>query len=112
MPVSTTKRKSEGLYVYDIEAYPNYILWVFKEILPSKDGQFSSFTWDQREELKSFVGEHVQTLVGYNNFNYDDPILKSTIDGTNKSLNDAYAISEANFSETEEDKTWLFSLRS
>ncbi len=111
MPASTTKINSEGLYAYDTEVYPNYILWVFKAIRPSKDGEFFSFTWDQREELKSFVGKHVKTLVGYNNFDYDDPILRSTVDGTNQSLDDAYAISEANFSESKEDETWLFSLR-
>lgn len=64
------------LYTYDLELYPNYFLAVFKEITSNQDGDFKNYTFSELDELKAFVGQPNLTLVGYNNFKFDDTLLR------------------------------------
>ena len=86
--------ETKGLFVYDTEIYPNFFLAMIKEVTPERDGKIFSFTYSQVEELRSFIHSRVITLVGYNNFNFDDPILKSVLEGTSQSEFDIYELSQ------------------
>lgn len=69
---------------YDIEQYPNFFLAIFKDI-NSPDRRYFILYYDTRkdeysrndlEALYNFLDREVQTLIGYNNHNYDDLMLK------------------------------------
>jgi hypothetical protein len=72
-----------------LEVFPNFFLAVFKEIQQSGDGAFAVFTMDQLDGLKQFVEQDRLTLVGYNNFHFDDPILKQLLKGAVKSTEES-----------------------
>ena len=65
-----------SLYVYDLEIFPNYFLAVFKPIIAGQDGSFKKYTFADLEELRNFVSQPNLTFVGYNNFEFDDALLK------------------------------------
>jgi hypothetical protein len=98
-------------FVYDIETYPNYILSVFKEFDGNDTDRFFSFTVDQITELKSFLDAGDITLVGYNNFNFDDPILASLIDGSLSTSNEIYDLACFLIENRDEDRARLNQLR-
>jgi hypothetical protein len=98
-------------YVYDLEVFPNFFLAVFKEIKASGDGEVVAFTGDQLDDIKQFIGREHPRLVGYNNFNFDDPILRQICKGRLRTTNEIYEFSKLSFSESEEDKKVLARLR-
>lgn len=99
------------LYVYDLELFPNYFLAVFKAITPGRDGEFIQYTITDLDELKAFVSQPNLTLVGYNNFNFDDALLKIILD--NPDCTTEFLCDWANriIKESEEDKQAILEYR-
>ena len=67
-------------WVYDTECFKHDTLFVFKKL---NENEFRSF-WitnenDKSEDLRDFIEE--KTLIGYNNYHYDDPILWRAVNG-------------------------------
>ena len=62
--------------IYDLETYPNYFLAVFKE-----PGSFQVFTWEEKDALLRYISDRSKILIGYNNINFDDLILKAILGG-------------------------------
>jgi hypothetical protein len=61
-------------WVYDIEVYPNYFCATFFDGVEMK-----SFDHTQLRELDQFVTQGSKVLIGYNNFKYDDAILRAIV---------------------------------
>ena len=75
------------LYVFDLETYPNFFLAVFKCIITGKYNYFEiSDRKSDQINLKKFLNEQVKGLIGFNNLNFDYPVLHNTILKTNKLL--------------------------
>ena len=70
-----------GIWIYDIETYPNHFLAVFKRLQEDKQGDVKIYNDNELDELREFVSKDGLTLVGYNNFKFDDVIIKSILDG-------------------------------
>jgi hypothetical protein len=70
-----------GIYVYDIETYPNCFLAIFKEVRDARDGEFRTFDGETLDALKQFLNANDLALIGYNNFAFDDVILKVILAG-------------------------------
>ena len=68
------------LYIYDLETFPNFFLAVFKNV---NTGQYYNFEISDRGtniiELRTFLKEKVRGLIGFNNLNFDYPVLHNTI---------------------------------
>lgn len=64
-------------YIYDTEIYPNFNLWVFKNV---KSKKIVSFQYSETEnnllDLKNFLEQEGLEIVGFNNYRYDDELLK------------------------------------
>jgi len=75
------------LNIYDLETYPNFFLTVFKCIAT---GNYHYFEISDRKSdqinLKKFLNEQVKGLIGFNNLNFDYPVLHNTILKSNKLL--------------------------
>lgn len=70
------KRK---IYIYDLETYSNFFLAVFKT--PNKDEWFEFEISDRKSDiraLRSFLRER-PGCIGFNNINFDYPVLHNTI---------------------------------
>lgn len=69
------------IYIYDLETFPNFFLASFKDIETKQVYHFEiSDRIDQREELREFIlDKRIKYLVGYNNINFDYPVLHNTI---------------------------------
>lgn len=82
------------LFIYDLETYPNMFLAMFKSI---KTGTFYYFEISDRvnqtAELRKFLYNNVKGGIGFNNLNFDYPILHNTILKNNKNWN-SYQIFE------------------
>lgn len=68
------------LYIYDLETYPNLFLAVFKNVDTKKIEIFEIS--DRKNELASlrrFLDQKGLRLIGFNNINFDYPLLHSTI---------------------------------
>lgn len=68
-------------WVYDTECFKHDTLFVFKQL---NEDKFRSF-WitnenDKSEDLRDFIED--KTLIGYNNYYYDDPILWKAVNGS------------------------------
>ena len=67
------------VYIYDLEVYPNFFLASFKGL----DGVYHEFEISSRKseitELREFLNQEGLRLVGFNNVNFDYPILHRTI---------------------------------
>ena len=68
------------IFVYDLETFPNFFLAVFKSI---KTGKFYYFEISDRKnetfKLNRFLHNEVEGLIGFNNLNFDYPVLHNTI---------------------------------
>lgn len=68
------------MYIYDLETYVNFFLASFKCI---KTGKYYEFEISDRKsdinELRKFLSQRKLKLIGYNNINFDYPILHKTI---------------------------------
>lgn len=75
------------LYIYDLETMPNMFLAVFKCIIT---GEYHYFEISDRKNdqisLKKFLNEQVKGLIGFNNLNFDYPVLHNTLLKSNKLL--------------------------
>lgn len=77
------------VYVYDIEVFSNYFLAIFT------DGEeWFEFTHEQFPALASFVMDESIVLAGYNNFSYDDIIIKRICDNPACSIADVKELSD------------------
>lgn len=78
---------AKELFIWDLETYPNMFLAVFKS---TTTGTYISFEIsDRRNEifiLKKFLKENVRGLIGFNNLNFDYPVIHNTILKTNRIL--------------------------
>ena len=78
---------NKNLYVYDLEAMPNFFLAVFKCIITGKYHYFEiSDRKTDQINLKKFLNEQVKGLIGFNNLNFDYALLHNTILKSNKLL--------------------------
>lgn len=69
------------IYIYDLETYPNFFLASFKDIKSGKIYHFEiSDRKNQTLELREFLlNKEIKYLVGFNNINFDYPVLHNTI---------------------------------
>lgn len=78
---------NKQLNIYDLETYPNFFLAVFKCIITGKYNYFEiSDRKSDQINLKKFLNEQVKGLIGFNNLNFDYPVLHNTILKSNKLL--------------------------
>lgn len=78
---------NKKLFIWDIETYPNFFLAVFKCIITGKYNYFEiSDRKSDQINLKKFLNEQVKGLIGFNNLNFDYPVLHNTILKSNKLL--------------------------
>lgn len=73
--------------VYDLESFSNYFSATTLELLPRdpedfswrdmKDGELRVFTHENLPELIDYINQDETYLIGFNNFEYDDVILKA-----------------------------------
>ena len=74
-------------YIYDLETYPNFFLAVFKEVNQDNWLIFEiSDRKNQTEELRKFALSNIN-LIGFNNLNFDYPVLHKTILSNNNRWN-------------------------
>ena len=78
---------NKQLFIYDLETMVNMFLAVFKNIVT---GEYHYFEISDRKtdqiNLKKFLNEQVKGLIGFNNLNFDYPVLHNTILKSNKLL--------------------------
>ena len=68
------------LYIYDLETFASFFLATFK--LPNKDQWYEFEISDRKndiKELRLFLKNNVKGLIGFNNINFDYPVLHNTI---------------------------------
>ena len=71
---------NKQLFVFDLETYPNFFLAVFKNIVTKEYNYFEiSDRKSDQISLKKFLNEQVKGLIGFNNLNFDYPVLHNTI---------------------------------
>ena len=69
-----------NLYIYDLETYPNFFLASFKNTITGKRYRFEiSDRKNQSLELYSFLSMNKLGLIGFNNLNFDYPVLHQSI---------------------------------
>lgn len=75
------------LFIYDLETYPNFFLAVFKSI-DTKEYYYFEISDRKSEQIsiKKFLSERVKGLIGFNNLNFDYPVLHNTLLKSNKLL--------------------------
>ena len=82
------------IFVYDLETFPNMFLAVFKSI---KTKNFYYFEISDRKneinKLRYFLQNKCKGLIGFNNLNFDYPVIHNSILKNNKEWN-SYQIYE------------------
>jgi hypothetical protein len=81
-----------GIWIYDIETYPNHFLAVFKRLQEDKQGVVNIYNDNELDALRQFVSQDGLTLVGYNNFKFDDVIIKCILDGKTNNAAEIYKL--------------------
>jgi hypothetical protein len=75
---------NKEIFIYDLETYPNFFLSVFKSI---KTGEYHYYEISDKKnetyKLNKFLYNNVKGLIGFNNLNFDYPVLHNTILRTN-----------------------------
>jgi hypothetical protein len=84
--------------IYDLEVYKNYFLATFFE-----ENGVKFFTIEDLNELKEYISDENKVLVGYNNINYDDNILKVILNGENITAEKIYQLSSVIISKDKDD---------
>lgn len=73
------------LYIYDLETYPNFFLASFKNV---KTNEYINFEISDRKNncflLQKFLFQNVKGLIGFNNLNFDYPVLHNTVLKSNR----------------------------
>lgn len=73
------------MYIYDLETYPNFFLASFKDLKTEKYIEFEiSDRINEIKELRVFLSQKKLRLIGFNNINFDYPVLHNTILKNNK----------------------------
>ncbi len=73
------------MYIYDLETYPNFFLASFKDLSTNKYIEYEiSDRMNEIEELRMFLEQDKLQLIGFNNVNFDYPVLHNTILKNNK----------------------------
>ena len=68
-----------ALYTYDIEVGPNLILILFKDIATGQIWKFKQTKNKSNfDKFKEFITQQDLSLVGFNNYRYDDSIMTVT----------------------------------
>jgi hypothetical protein len=88
---------SKHVWDYDIEQFANFFLACFKNIRTGEWRRFIIFhdyrddklSIDQTEALINFMEREIQTVIGYNNHEYDDLMLKHILINKEMFLNSA-----------------------
>ena len=80
------------ILVYDIEVFPNFFLASFYD--GTKKG-WTQFREHQIHDLVSFLRNKDMVLAGYNNFGYDDVIMKWLCANADATTKDIYALSKS-----------------
>ena len=71
-------------FIFDLETYPNMFLGVFKSLKTSEYHYYEiSDRKNETYKLRKFLDNNVQGLIGFNNLNFDYPVLHNTILRTN-----------------------------
>lgn len=102
----TLSLNDSRVLVYDIEVFPNFFLAQFW------DGakKWKQFREDDIEGLLEFVNDKNLILGGYNNFSYDDTVLKWLNANPHASTRDIFKLSTAIIKEGRNNKT-LFKIQ-
>ena len=88
------KITNSELYIYDLETYPNFFLATFYNVYTNKWLEFEiSDRLTEIEELREFLNIKGLKLIGFNNLNFDYPVLHNTIlkNKTNWSSEEIYS---------------------
>ncbi|MCN4144384.1 MAG: hypothetical protein LC437_04735 [Thiohalomonas sp.] len=88
--MSHNSKKDNTIWIYDIETYPNCFIAVFKELCRESNGKYRVFQDDNLKQLKQFLSTDGLVLIGYNNFRFDDVVLKAIIDGNISTASEIY----------------------
>lgn len=91
----------QNIYLYDIETYPNHFLAVFKHYSEQQDGKFTLFTDKDLDALKKFLNRQDLMLIGYNNFTFDDVILKAILSNQVNAASEIYELADCIINQTE-----------
>lgn len=71
---------NKEFWIYDEETYPNFFLITFKNKDTSEWFEFEiSDRYNDLDELRIFLFTRVKGLIGFNNINFDYPVLHNTI---------------------------------
>lgn len=74
------EEKKKQLYVYDLETYPNFFLATFKNVQTKEWKEFEiSNRRNDSKNLYYFLKTKGLKLIGFNNLNFDYPILHKTL---------------------------------
>ncbi len=64
-------------FIFDIEVYPNYNLFIFKNLETKNIVAFQhNESLNELPQLENFLSQKDLVLIGFNNFRYDDTILR------------------------------------
>lgn len=78
--IERLKGEMKNLYFYDLETYPNFFLATFKNVY---SGNFYEFEISDRKSdsklLYRFLTQKNIKLIGFNNINFDYPVLHNTV---------------------------------
>ena len=71
----------KAIYIYDLETYPNFFLYSFKDIQTGIVRHFEiSARINEFDALKKFLlSGHIKYLVGFNNISFDYPVMHKTV---------------------------------
>lgn len=76
---------NKEIFIWDIETFPNFFLASFKNI---KTNEYINFEISDRKNncflLQKFLSQNVKGLIGFNNLNFDYPVLHNTVLKSNR----------------------------
>lgn len=71
---------NKEVFVFDLETFPNYFLAAFKSVKDQKQYSFEiSDRINQSKELYEFFHIRCGGLIGFNNINFDYPVIHKTV---------------------------------
>ena len=78
-------KKDKNIWIYDLETYPNFFLAVFYNIMTKESLIFEiSDRKNEIDKLRAFLYSNNLKLIGFNNLNFDYPVLHNSILSNNK----------------------------
>jgi len=71
---------NKELWIWDLETYPNFFLATFKNKITGKWFEFEiSDRYNDLDKLRMFLLNQCQGLIGFNNINFDYPVIHNSI---------------------------------